>query len=338
MSFKKLIWKITPNAVHGLLREVYFILQLIPATWYDYLRFLRYSGLNKSHRYRNVQAARITMTYHQIEKGLSLATPRPGFGKEVIDRLFTALEPFIVRFGLVPPATTAISALNAYVRFNEGAGLDMSEIRKRLLTLAPAEILACGYNETAGSISITRRELDRLRCSNFQDVFNSRYSIRNFAGGPIERIAISDAVRLAQKTPSVCNRQAWKVHVFDELAAMKRLLAIQAGNRGFGENASAVLVVTCDLQCFVEVAERYQAWIDGGMFCMSLCLAFHAAGYGTCCLNWSKEPADDRRLRAAAPIADAEQVIMLIAIGTLPEQLNVAASPRRPLEDALAFH
>lgn len=92
MSFKKLIWKITPNAVHGLLREVYFILQLIPATWYDYLRFLRYSGLNKSHRYRNEQAARITMTYHQIEKGLSLATPRPGFGKEVIDRLFTALS------------------------------------------------------------------------------------------------------------------------------------------------------------------------------------------------------------------------------------------------------
>ena len=152
------------------------------------------------------------------------------------------------------------------------------------------------------------------------------------------RQEIADAVKLAQKTPSVCNRQAWKVHVFDDPAAMRSLLEIQAGNRGFGEHASAVLVVTCDLQCFVEVAERYQAWIDGGMFCMSLCLALHAAGYGACCLNWSKEPADDRRLRAAAPIADAEQVIMLIAIGTLPERLDVAASPRRPLTDALEFH
>jgi len=338
MSFKKLIWIITPTAIHALLRAVYFMFQLIPAAWYDYQRFLHYSGINKSRCYRNEQAARITMTYHQIEKGLSLASPRPGFGKEVIDRLFSALTPFISRFGLVPPATAAVSALEAYVRFNESAGLDMSEIRNKLSTLAPTGSSTRNDLEAAGTIAVTKSELDRLRRSDFSDIFNSRYSIRNFSGGSIARNEISEAVRLAQKTPSVCNRQAWKVHVFDEPAAMRRLLEIQAGNRGFGENASAVLVVTCDLQCFVEVAERYQAWIDGGMFCMSLCLAFHAAGYGTCCLNWSKGPADDRLLRASAPVADAEQVIMLIALGTLPERLNVAASPRRPLEDVLAFH
>jgi len=338
MSFKKLIWRITPNAMHGALRDVYFLFRLIPATWYDYVRFLRHSGINKNRQFRNQQAARITMIYHQIEKGLSLAAPRPGFGKEVIERLFAALPPFVSRFGIVPPASTAISALEAYVRFNENAGLDMTDVKRRMSTIASLGTISKGSCQTAGTIAVEKNDLDRLRQSNFADVFNSRYSIRNFAGGVIAHDDIADAVKLAQKTPSVCNRQAWKVHVFDDGAAMRSLLEIQAGSRGFGENASAVLVVTCDLLCFVGVAERYQAWIDGGMFCMSLCLAFHAAGYGTCCLNWSKEPSDDKRLRAAAPIDDAEQVIMLIAVGTLPERFNVAASPRRPLDDVLAFH
>jgi len=43
-------------------------------------------------------------------------------------------------------------------------------------------------------------------------------------------------------------------------------------------------------------------------------------------------------LRQATRIGDGEQVIMMIAVGTLPEEFEVAYSPRRGLEDVLQIH
>ena len=162
--------------------------------------------------------------------------------------------------------------------------------------------------------------------------------MRHFTGGIVTDAEIKAVISIALKTPSVCNRQSWKVHAYSNKAHMQQLLNIQSGSRGFGEQASSVLVITSDLSSFVDVSERYQAWIDGGMFSMSVCLSLHAQGLGTCCLNWSKLPADDFAMRKVANIELQEQIIMLIAVGTLPEQFNVAYSARKPIDQALQFH
>lgn len=337
MSIKKLIWRVTPKPIHGLLRSVFFTARLFPAAYYDYRRYLIHSGINKSRNYRGEQAARIVMAYHQIEKGLSLSAPRPGFGKEVVFRLLDAIERFVGHHGFVDPATNAVAVLNKYIDFNEGANVDMTWLKGRIADFNATPALAdhgCG----GGTIHVRRADLETLRQTNFAAFFRSRFSVRHFAGGTIPGADLAEAVAIAQKTPSVCNRQAWKVHAYSNSQVMERLLEIQAGSRGFGHQASMLLVVTCELSNFVEVAERYQAWIDGGMFSMSLCLAFHSLGYGTCCLNWSKEPNDDLRLRQATRIDDGEQVIMMIAVGTLPEEFEVAYSPRRRLENVLQIH
>jgi len=71
---------------------------------------------------------------------------------------------------------------------------------------------------------------------------------------------------------------------------------------------------------------------------MSLCLAFHDLGYGSCCLNWSKEPHADKAMRAAAPISPSEQIIMLMAVGTLADEFNVARSYRPHVDHCLFIH
>lgn len=332
-TLKNLVWKVTPQILHIWIRNVFFTLRLFPNVWYDSKRYFIYSGINKSRNYKGADAARITMTYHQLEKGLSYAQPRPGFGKDVVNRLFNMLSQFVEKYGLVAPATTALGVLDAYVAFNESVGVDMSSIKTRILSISAAE-----HPLEGGSISVSKDQLNIERNSGFKSFFNSRYSVRDFSGENISASDIVEAVSIAQKTPSVCNRQAWKVHAYTKKEDMDLLLSIQKGSRGFGEKASAILIVTCDLSCFVDVAERYQAWIDGGMFSMSLCLAFHSLGFGTCCLNWSKEADDDLAIRKVSHIAQEEQVIMLIAIGTLPETFKVAYSKRRALTDVLSLH
>ena len=49
-----------------------------------------------------------------------------------------------------------------------------------------------------------------------------------------------------------------------------------------------LLIIAMDLKAFVPAHERYQHWIDGGMFSMSIIYALHSLGLSSCCLNWSK--------------------------------------------------
>lgn len=112
-----------------------------------------------------------------------------------------------------------------------------------------------------------------------------------------------------------------------------RLLGIQGGSRGFGDNIPALALVTVSLRSYWGVWERHQGWIDGGLFAMSFMLGLpHAEGLGSVALNWSKAPDRDRALRQALPdLRPDEAIIMFIGFGHLPDEFHVAASPRIPV-------
>lgn len=323
-----------------LLRDVYFALKLVPGYLYDFSRFSAHAGLNKSRNDQIQRAARITLYAHQVEKGLSLAAPRLGFGMTVISPLFDSIEHYMDDYGVDTTVMTALAALAHYVAFHHQHAHPVDEVAQRLATIVQQYQLPSDAMQSwqGGAMKVSRQSLEAARNQGFPAFFASRHSVRQFGGAPIPANDIVRAVEVAQKTPSVCNRQSWRVHAFSQPTQMASLLAIQGGGRGFAERASAILVVTAELGSFLGVAERYQAWIDGGMFSMSLCLAFHDLGYGTCCLNWSKEPKADKQMRAAAPIPASEQIVMLIAVGTLPDELMVACSYRPPVADVLVMH
>lgn len=74
------------------------------------------------------------------------------------------------------------------------------------------------------------------------------------------------------------------------------------------------------------------------MFAMLIIYALHALGIGTCCLNWSTTAAQDRAFRSAVPIPESQVVIMMLALGYLPNQLSVAYSSRKDISDILIAH
>jgi nitroreductase len=169
----------------------------------------------------------------------------------------------------------------------------------------------------------------------FASLVRSRRSVRRFAPRSLPEGALWQAVELARHSPSVCNRSGSRVWVATDAPLRQQLLRHQDGHQGFAEEAAALALVTVDTSVFHTVGERHQAWVDGGLFAMTFVHALHAQGLGTCCLNWSVEPAADRALKRQAGLPPGETVVMMVAIGILPDHYTVAHSPRRPVEQVL---
>jgi len=312
-------------------RSLAFRVELTLETWRDSTRYCRHNpSLSISHSgNREHLESDIIQRYHVLEKGLSMRDFHPRFGKELVIQLVKMLRDW--DSGGYPQdhcqILSAKATLSAYLQRHEVLGVDIQDI---LPDIPREPSLAPGGVKSYFPISGSHKE-------SFEAVLRTRASVRSFLPLEPEKHIIESAVEVARFTPSVCNRQTWRVHVYFGNDAQK-VLKLQNGNRGFGHLVPCVLVVTSDLRYFAGVTERYQAWIDGGMFSMSLLLQLHAMGLGAVSLNWSVMNDQDVALRASADIPDSERIIMLIGCGYPAPETSVAVSARKPVSHFLTFH
>ena len=308
-------------------------LRLLRDQLYDARRFFRHSA-SRSVRFSDGQLrARLLQKAHSIEKGLSMPTVRGGFGAAALRELRGLIAEHQAR-GLDPAERgyrKARHAIAAYVAFHEQAGAAIPEPLGFVHDLA--EPL---HDASAGGVDmIDRAEIARLSRADFAGLVRARRSSRTFAPTPVDPALVRQAVGLALWSPSVCNRQSARVHIVDEPALLARVLKVQGGNRGFDDQVAAVLVVTSYLGSFMGARERNQGWVDGGMFAMSLLYGLTYVGLGSCPLNWSARAEQDKAFRDVLPIPDDESVVMLIAIGNLPDTFRAPVSPRLDVDTVL---
>ncbi len=319
---------------------------------YDRRLYLRGSGL-LGLQALEARKAHLLKTYHRIEKGLALPQPRPGFGADALATLRDDVAAYRSAAGLPTGRSdwvldAALDSVAAYLDFHrvgsgwravDGVDLDALQawLQAQRAGLAPVGPQAAPPGERSGGglLQLGREELLRAHMAGYAEMARARHSVRQFAATPIPEGAIERAVATARYAPSVCNRGAGQVLWVRNAERRRALLALQNGNRGFGDTAPALLVISCRADAFHTVGERYQGWIDGGLFAMSLIHALQAEGLGSCCLNWSVEPELDAELKRRAGLPADDFVIMLLAVGPLPETLSVARSTRRPLNEVL---
>lgn len=250
--------------------------------------------------------ARITKSYHSIEKGFSLPEVRRPFGEKARSQLA----------GLVP-AASRLAADAEWLRVAQDA-LDAQRV----------------WND-GGDASVVVAPVGELwRGTVPPEFFTSRRSVRNFSSQPVDDTVLREAIELASAAPSVCNRAPWRVRLYrgDEVP---RVLSVQNGNRGFTENIPVVALISVELGAFIGVIERYQPWIEGGIFASTLQWALHAKGLQSCMLNLSLLNAQASRLRALADIPESEVPITMMAIGHAAEGHRVARSRRRTVDEIL---
>ena len=194
-----------------------------------------------------------------------------------------------------------------------------------------------------GIVPSEQKELSRLEYfgsinKTFPDFAHSRLSVRNYSERDISVDTIQAAVDLARTTPSACNRQTSRVYVFTDKKQIEEILEMQGGNRGFGHLANKLIVITAELGVFADMNERYQAWIDGGMFAMNLLYALHSQEIAACILNCSHTARKDKQMRKVCPVKESEVFIAMISCGHAPEKFKVALSPRNSLDTYLTIN
>ena len=252
---------------------------------------------------RNLEA-QLTKDYHRVEKGLALRTPRQPFGADVADRM-DLLAPHAAESPYAAHVESARVALHEW---------NSSGLRSDLVS--PPR-----HSEVRGIEDVER-------------FFGTRHSVRDFADVDVSPDLLTRAVALAVNTPSVCNRQAWRVRFFHGDAA-DRIRRHQNGNAGFGQ-IPVIALITVDAQMFAGAGERNQGWIEGGLFAMSLAWVLHGLGLDTCLLNMSVGNAAADALRLEEGIPPEELIIMMMAIGYGREGHRRARSPRRHVDEVIA--
>lgn len=323
---KNIIRKLSPNffpSVHILMARVY-----------DTIRFIRSASSVSTVKNKHKLAAMITRQYHGIEKGFSLNVTKRPFGFKLVNTLLVNMNIYIATYGRDSLINHAIRVLGAYFEFHEG--ISDESLYKMKMTYSKISTEKNSDRPTESEMPIRRIKLENIKRENnfnFHAWIRNRRSVRDFNGETVDKALIEAAILDAMESPSACNRQGWKVRIF---SGHSKDIALnnQNGNASFRSGIDKVILVTGDNRKY-SYTERNGSIIDGALFAMSLIYALHARSIGTCPLNTSYILKDELKARKDLGVPDYEEFIMMIALGGLKDEFNVALSPRESIESVI---
>jgi len=303
---------------------------------YDFSRVRKYSSAVRLGDSKEKLSALLTMAFHSLEKGMSLSQPRPGFGQAHVRTVISRLDRYLTFVGPDDLAAVSLNVLRSYQRFNHRNNVSLPWLDEAVLKFSQ-RISNADRAETGGGVrDMSKEQFLQAAKIDLEAFFQERCSVRQYSKESVAPETLEKAVRMAQKSPSVCNRQSSRVWILSTEREVSDALNIQGGARGFDSEVSTVLVITSDLSAFQSSGERNQCWIDGGLFAMSLIYALHSLGLVSCCLNWSKTRDTDLRFKDRFKIPESESIIMLLSVGHPVDSFQVAQSWRKPLAEIIS--
>ena len=283
-------------------------------------------------------SAELIFQYHKIEKGLSIGGPPRFFGLKPVLATCQLVERWqSAGLSLEDPVFVgAIEALRSYRRRLDDTPAPPEQATR--LRNAVERCLCLAAPNAALATPRPYRAPPSGAAAMLDDLLSSRRSVRDYSERPVSIADLHAAIAAAQLSPSACNRQPWRIHVYREPAQIRELLALQNGNTGFGHQLSTLLVLAADADCFFDASERQEPYIDGGLFAMSLILALQARGLASCCLNWCVTPQRDAEAHRRGSIPESQRIVMYMAVGYAAEGALVPRSTRRTLESMTVWH
>ena len=299
---------------------------------YDARRFVLH-GAAYNFGNKTASEARIILNYHILEKGITMPKRHVPFGQKVAVELVDLIAMFIENYGTTKQIDHAIEVLKEYhaIHSNSNAGAwDGFDRIERFLEKYK--------DRPSGQLNFSRESYYGCKDKPFPAFARWRHTIRNYSDSPLDVSKIRKAVELAVTAPSACNRQHIRVRCVEDKSVCGRILELQGGNRGFGSLADKVLIVTADLRAEIGgIRERYDPYVNGGIFLMNLSYALSYYEVAHCILTGSLERDKDMMIRSLSRIPDNEVVVAMLCCGEPPDSFSVAASPRRDVDEVLSF-
>ena len=300
--------------------------------WYlicDNLRWCFFSSSLPLNKKKNTER-KIKLLIHSIEKGLSLKEVKAGFGKDKIIALKKNITIYEQIQGeqdyLVIQAKTII---NEYIQYHEQHNYNVAEYAQKYI-IDDKEIQRIS---TPGTEERTNYDIDSLSIFSYEDLIRQRHSTRNFSVQKLDYDKVLQAIDIARETaPSACNRQSVKVYFVKNTELVQKILKIQGANRGFGEAAQSVLIISTDLTMYAGL-EKKLPFIDSGIFLITLANTLFYKGIANCMLHACIGAQAEGKIRKMCNIPYYETVAGFIALGSYEAYYQIAKSPKKPLEE-----
>lgn len=302
---------------------------------YPYYLFLRHDNEVICLTKKGVNAeGKILQISHRLERGICLSHGGSrklcwGYRKatELVDLLVmqrSIRENDAVKIGE--------ASLSAFIKEKEKCteSEEISNLNHLKEKMQEANIRINPDDSWGGVLSLNKEDLAH-GVKDYENIFYSRHSIREFSDEPVSTEKLKKAVELAWRAPNSCNRQATEIYVLDGEA---KEIAVKENNM----NADKFLIV-CGRMDFFSTDEAEDWLVNTGIFCGYLSLALHAVGIGHCLIrkNVIFKNAYNDELRRICKIPDNQKIILEIAIGNYKDEFIVPVSKRKSIEEALHF-
>lgn len=281
--------------------------------------------------------AHLRMVIHFIEKGLTMPHARSCFGIWKLKAIAEIVESIGKEYASCHEMQYALVLLNEYVSFHQKRNVKIPDDHMAYINRVKTII------STTNSTCIHQRHYrvdDYFNISDgtFSMVAKSRHSARNYIDRPISQDIFIEVARIAATAPSACNRQPCKMHVITQKQLINRVFSLGVGCGGFGHLASAIILVTSDLACRNDIAERHQVGVDAGFFGMNLLYALHEKKIGACVLNWDNLIEQDMQLRKLIPtLKNSETLLFIVSCGYTPDEFDIPLGLKRPINEVIDF-
>lgn len=305
----------------------------------DIIAFLkktyRYNASLRTEKDREKSEYTLLRRTHIIEKGMSFRNPKHGFGQAKVESLLDDLMLYLNTFGNSEFFSYPVSAISNYLEYTRNSGVKAEQIANKLTVLKRRLGYFSDDNDEQSGVVEVQKDYIINHNKDFRELLLNRHSIRYFSEERVPEKMLVEALKLAQRTPSACNRQGWKTHVYYGDDAVN-LVKWQGGSRGFEDEIRCAILVTANLKAFLS-HEIHQAYVDGGLYAMNLINALTYLGLGTIPLSCGFHESRLKGLKGFG-IPENEVPVVIIGIGVMEEKFKVAVSKRKEIKETNTFH
>ncbi|MDP2485781.1 nitroreductase family protein [Pseudoalteromonas marina] len=336
---KKLIKSLFPIFLYNFIRSIIRYIRLSKSYLYDLNHYFN-NSMDLDDYSEGKLISRIILDTHVIEKGLTMPETKLGFGKARLKILMDNIKFFVLNFNTVNPQLLhGFSVIEEYFKFHENVGFELEpKIVSEYLNLQDLKKAKSFDHFQRNQVEIKKLDYFSSIKAPFALFSESRSSIRNYSEEYVSNDALNSVLDLARNTPSACNRQAVRLHLYRDTDDIADILKVQGGNRGFGHLANFLIAITFKSSVYFEENERNSGFVDGGMYGMNILYALHAESIAACILNAAHTPEKDLKMRRVAKVPNDETFVAFIAGGIPPESFKIARSYRYPLDFILTKH
>lgn len=304
--------------------------------FYSVLRTIREiqheNQIMSSNKYdKNRINAELIRNVHSIEKGLSIQAPRKGFGIKKMLEMFDLAYKYMSVCEDKTVLYFVVDAVKSYLAYHEEIGYFDDDIKAIQLKVRKLEEDIGDHEGVYGGYIVLDKSDRSFSRGDVEQLFSSRHSIREFSGEGVPEESLKKAIKMAQRAPSACNRQAVRVYNISSKSLLEKIDDL-GGIGGFAKDVDRYLLIT-GVESAYRPGEPKQFIVSAVMFAAYLTLSLNCYDIGSCVIQRSLFPNESyNKLKKIFKIGEDEQVVIMLGIGMMKHKTKVPLSRRFELE------